>query len=207
MEISEKILGYLLSAYQPDGIIIYGSYADGSSNKNSDFDALVIAGCKKAHDSSVIAGTVLDVFVYPPETFQEEYDPEDFLQVFDGKIILDKSGMAEQLKSRVIDFIDRVPRKTNEEIRQELDWCSKMLARTMREDAEGYYRWHWLLSDSLEIYSDIRGLYYFGPKKTLRRMEQSDAESFRIFSKALKELNREYLSEWISRLDSLPPAV
>ena len=206
METMDKILEYLLDTYQPESIIAYGSWADGSANENSDFDALVIAGRKKAHDSSVIAGTVLDVFVYPPETFQEAYDPEEFLQVFDGKIILDKSGLAEQLKSRVLDYIDHVPRKTDEEIRQELDWCGKMLARTMREDAEGYYRWHWLLSDSLEIYSDIRGLYYFGPKKTLRHMEQSDAESFRICSKALKEMNREYLSEWISRLDSLASA-
>ena len=203
MNVTDTIIEYLLEKYQPDGLITYGSFADGSANETSDFDALVIAGHVKAHDSSVVGGTVLDVFVYPPETFQKEYDPEEFLQVFDGKIVLDRSGTAGQLKQRVLDYIDSIPLKTGEEIRQELDWCGKMLARTAGGDAEGYYRWHWLLFDSLEIYSDVRGLRYFGPKKALRRMAQSDPESFRICSRALKEFSRESLSEWISRLQSL----
>ena len=203
METAEKIIEYLRETYHPDSIITYGSFADGSANENSDFDALVIAGREKKHDASLVGGTVLDVFVYPPETFRQEYDPEEFLQVFDGKIILDKNGIAGQLKNRVLSYIDAIPGKTAEEIRQELDWCGKMLARTLRGDAEGYYRWHWVLSDSLEIYSDIRGLHYFGPKKALRLMEQSDPQSFRACSRALGELNREYLSEWISRLEYL----
>ena len=207
MNVTETIIEYLLKTYQPDGIITYGSFADGSANENSDFDALVIAGHEKTHDASVIGNTVLDVFVYPAKTFQAEYDPEDFLQVYDGKIILDKTGTAGQLKNRILDYIDSIPAKTAEEIRQELDWCGKMYARTLRGDAEGYYRWHWLLSDSLEIYADIRGLHYFGPKKTLRLMEQSDPESFRICSQALKELNREYLSDWLSRLTKLSAGV
>lgn len=44
----------------------------------------------------------------------------------------------------------------------------------MREDTDGYYRWHWLLYDSLEIYFDVKGLHYYGPKKALRYMEQTD---------------------------------
>ena len=43
----------------------------------------------------------------------------------------------------------------------------RMLLRTMRGDVEGYYRWHWLLCDSLEIYFDIKGIHYYGPKKQL----------------------------------------
>ena len=203
MEIEDKIISYLSEAYQPDAIITYGSFADGSANRNSDFDALVIANCPKKHDTSVIENTVLDVFVYPWEMFQSEYDPEDFVQVFDGNIILDKSGAAQQLKNRVLDYIEHIPPKTSDEIRQELDWCEKMVARTSREDAEGYYRWHWVLTDSLEIYSDVKGMYYYGPKKTLRSMEQTDAEAFQIYSKALKELNRDYLSTWITHLKML----
>jgi len=43
MEITDKIFAYLKDTYQPDAIIVYGSFADGSATKNSDFDALVIA--------------------------------------------------------------------------------------------------------------------------------------------------------------------
>ena len=205
MEIADKIIRHLIETYQPDAIIAYGSFADGSANEHSDFDALVIAGKRRMHDSSVIDGIVLDVFIYPPETFQSEIDPEEFIQVWDGKIILDANGAAARLQQRVLDFIAHMPKKTVEEIQQEIRWCEKMLSRTMREDTEGYYRWHWVLFDSLEIYFDAKGLHYYGPKKALRFLEQTDPEAFRIYAKALRELKRESLSEWISHLKSISP--
>ena len=92
------------------------------------------------------------------------------------------------------------PKKSDEERRQALDWCGKMLARTQRDDAEGAYRWHWLLIDSLEIYFDLHGLPYYGPKKALRTMEQTDPEAFSLYSKALNSMNRDALSAWIACL-------
>ena len=46
--------------YQPYAIIAYGSFADGSANKYSDFDALVISDKGRMHDSSVIDNIVYD---------------------------------------------------------------------------------------------------------------------------------------------------
>lgn len=200
---TEKIVGYLKKTYQPDAVIVYGSFADGSANLNSDFDALIIAGKEKAHDSSIVDGVVLDVFVYPAETFAADYDPEEFMQVWDGKIVLDEHGIAGQLKAKVLDYIEHLPKKTVTEVAQEVEWCEKMLLRTMREDVEGYYRWHWVLCDSLEIYFDIKGLHYYGPKKALRLMEKSDAEAFGLYAKALREFDRESLSAWIDYLKSM----
>ena len=200
---TEKIMEYLNRTYQTDAIVVYGSFADGSANRNSDFDALVIADSGKTHDASVVDGVVLDVFVYPAETFLAEYDPEEFVQVWDGKIVLDEHGIAGQLKAKVLDYIEHLPKKTATEVAQEVEWCEKMLLRTMREDVEGYYRWHWVLCDSLEIYFDIRGLHYYGPKKMLRLMEKSDAEAFGLYAKALREFDRESLSEWIAYLKSM----
>ena len=200
---TEKIVGYLKKTYQPDAVIVYGSFADGSANLNSDFDALIIAGKEKAHDSSIVDGVVLDVFVYPAETFSTDYDPEEFVQVWDGKIVLDEHGIAGQLKAKVLDYIEHLPKKTVTEVAQEVEWCEKMLLRTMREDVEGYYRWHWVLCDSLEIYFDIKGLHYYGPKKTLQLMEKSDAEAFGLYAKALREFDRESLSAWIDYLKSM----
>lgn len=206
VNLADTITNYLIDTYDPSAIILYGSFADGSANENSDFDALVIADHQKTHDASVISGTVLDVFVYPAEVFQKAYDPEDFVQVFDGKIILDKTGTARQLQERVLDYIAQTPLKTADEIQQELDWCEKMLARTLRGDAEGYYRWHWLLCDSLEIYFDVKGLHYYGPKKALRYVARTDPEAFRLYSLALKELSREPLSAWVRYLRQLSDA-
>ena len=200
---TEKIMDYLKKTYQPDAVIVYGSFADGSANLNSDFDALVIAGKEKTHDSSVVDGVVLDVFVYPAETFSTDYDPEEFVQVWDGKIVLDEHGIAGQLKAKVLDYIEHLPKKTATEVAQEVEWCEKMLLRTMREDVEGYYRWHWVLCDSLEIYFDVMGLHYYGPKKALRLMEKSDVEAFGLYAKALREFDRESLSAWIAYLKSM----
>ena len=97
---NDLIIKYLTETYSPEAIIVYGSYADGSANENSDFDALVITESVKTHDSSEVANTILDVWVYPAMYFNDEYDPDEFIQVFDGKIVLDKNGTAEKLKAR-----------------------------------------------------------------------------------------------------------
>lgn len=167
------------------------------------FDALIIAGEEKTHDSSIVDGMVPDVFVYPPETFAADYDPEEFVQVWDGKIVLDEHGIAGRLKTKILDYIEQLPKKTAGEIAQEVEWCEKMLLRTMREDVEGYYRWHRVLYDSLEIYFDVKGLHYYGPKKALRLMGKSDAEAFGLYAKALRELDRESLSAWIDYFKSM----
>ena len=197
MEKKETILNYIEETYRPEAVIVYGSFANGTAGPGSDFDALVIADHGKTHDSSVIDGTVLDVFVYPPEQFRSDYDPEEFVQVWNGKIVLDRNGTAEVLQKRVRDFIRDVPRKSREEILEEILWCEKMLSRAARGDAEGYYRWHWLLADSLEVYSDMKGQYFFGLKKALRTMKESDPEAYGIYAKALREFTYENLSEWI----------
>lgn len=145
-------------------------------------------------------GIILDVFVYPTDTFQSEYDPEEFVQIWDGKIILDKNGIADHLQKQVLSYIEHTPKKSPDEIQQEISWCEKMLLRTARNDAEGFYRWHWVLFDSLEIYCDVKGLHYYGPKKALRLMEHTDDEAFQIYSKALRIFEREHLSEWVSYL-------
>ena len=199
----QKIVEYLRNTYNPTAIIKYGSYADGSANENSDFDALVIAGDCEKHDLFAVVDTVLDVWIYPEKKFFSEYDPGKFLQVFDGIVIQDQNGVAENLIRKVNEHIDQTPAKSDDEIEQEIKWCEKMLARTVREDAEGYYRWHWLLMDSLEIYFDIKHLYYHGPKKALRFMKDNDPMAFDVYLRALKEMKRDNLAQWIEVLKNM----
>lgn len=201
--LEREIFDYLVQRYRPEAVVVYGSFADGSAGQNSDFDALVIAPGAQRHDASTVSGTVLDVFVYPPETFTDAYDPEDFVQVFDGKILLDEHGTAARLKSRVLDYLESLPRKSADERQQEADWCRKMLLRAQRGDAEGLYRWHWLLSESLELYCDGRGWRCFGPKKTLRRLALEDAAGFALCERALREFSPDALSAWIGHVEGV----
>lgn len=49
----EKIIEYIKQKYNPLSIILYGSYANGTNNLNSDFDALVISyDHEQFHDTS-----------------------------------------------------------------------------------------------------------------------------------------------------------
>lgn len=197
-----RIIEYLKKEYAPLSVIVYGSYADGSQNENSDFDALVISEKhRKFHDVSFVEGIQLDVFVYPQEYFQNETNYEEFVQIFDGKIVLDKDGCGVALQNQVLEYLKAQPGKTAEDLKNDVAWCKKMALRTERNDAEGMFRWHWLLTDSLEIFCDLVGYPYRGPKKSLRWMEKQYPEEFQCYISAMERLDTQVLREWVSCLE------
>lgn len=197
----DEILTYLREKYAPLSVILYGSWADGTQDADSDWDALVItADGVQSHDTSVVAGVQLDVFVYPSQCLEGEFDLEQVIQIHEGRLLWDHEGMGDALMRRVQAYVDGLPRKTEEEIRDGIAWCRKMCLRTQREDAEGLFRWHWLLTESLEIYCDASGRHYWGHKKTLAWMQRHFPEDFACYTRALKEFSQESLQDWIACL-------
>lgn len=200
----EQIIEYIKQAYNPLSVILYGSYADGTNNLNSDFDALVISDSHEVfHDTSFVNEIQLDVFVYPVSYFDKDYSCEDFVQIFDGKIILDTNDKGKTLKSCVLSYIENRPQKTYAEIQADIDWCVKMYERTKRCDAEGMYRWHWVLVDSLEIFCNSLHHIYPGPKKSLKWMKENHPEAFACYEKALNDFSTESLLNRISYLKNI----
>ncbi|WP_243431727.1 nucleotidyltransferase domain-containing protein [Clostridium botulinum] len=196
-----KIINYILNKYEPHTIILYGSYADGSNNINSDFDALVITDKKcKFHDGNEADGIKLDVFIYNTSLFKNDINYEEYVQIHDGNIVIDKYGIGKKLQEKVCEFIKNMPKKSREEKQHQIEWCEKMFLRTKREDAEGYFRWHWLLVDSLEIYFSICDEYYYGPKKSLAKLKNKNPEAFNYYNNALTKFDFESLKEWIDYL-------
>ena len=194
----DQIIEYIKREYNPLSIILYGSYANGTNNLNSDFDALVISrDHEQYHDTSFVAGIQLDVFIYPSTFFDGDYDCNDFIQIFDGKIITDNRDLGKNLQTRVLSHLQNRPRKTNAEIQANIDWCVKMFERVKRRDTEGMFRWHWVLIDSLEIFCDISHHPYLGPKKSLKWMEANNPTAFSCYKKALTEFSMESLKNWI----------
>lgn len=203
MNFMEKIIAYLKQTYHPLSILVYGSYRDGTQNLNSDFDALVISGSHDVfHDTGFLDSIQLDVFVYPESYFEKEYDCDAFLQILDAEVILDTENKGANLKNQVVSYVQNLPHKTDEEIQKGVDWCVKMLARAQRGDAEGAFRWHWVLTDSLEIFCDKLHRLYLGPKKTLKWMETEYPQAFALYKKALTDFSLESLSGWIDYLQS-----
>lgn len=200
---NKEIIEYLKEKYCPLGLIMYGSFADGSNNLNSDFDALVISSHnQECHDHSYVQGIELDVFVYPKSKLDEDC-LDDFIQIFDGQIVIDTDDMMKDLKEKVNAYIQNYPKTSASENEHSIAWCQKMLKRTKRNDMEGYYRLHWLLTESLKIYFEIKGLYYFGPKKALKQMQQHDETASIIYYETLKNPTYENVGKWIEILSQL----
>lgn len=199
----EGILSYLKKAYDPLAMILYGSYADGSDNLNSDYDALLVTEVGVFyHDTSVVEDVQLDVFVYPVSDLGENCDLAEFVQIFDGKIILDTDGIGQSFKDRVVELIMNQPAISHQKIMEDLQWCRKMLLRIRRDDAEGLYRWHWLLVDSLEIACEILHYPYCGPKKSLAWMKKEYPDLFDRYHNALQKQDMEALGSWIQCLEN-----
>lgn len=192
-----------MEKYHPSVLIAYGSFADGSAGPGSDYDAMLVYNGPECHDGSVVGGTALDVFCYPEDRFADSFNPEDYLGVYDGIILMDTHGLGQRIRDRVRNFIQSTPQKTEAQLRHEIEWCKKMLVRSHRGDAEGYFRWHWVLVDSLEIYFDIVGRFYFGPKKSLRYLKENDSWGFACYEAALREFSADSLRAWIRYLESL----
>lgn len=199
----QKIIDYLKRKYNPASIILYGSYSDKTNNLNSDFDALVISlDHEQFHDTSFVDGIELDVFVYPVSYFEGEFNCDDFVQIFDGKIVLDNGNFGKNIRKKVISYIESRPKKSKSEIGADVDWCTKMLGRAKRNDAEGMFRWHWVLIDSLEIFFDVLGEAYFGPKKALKRLNEIDPIGFDLYKQALESFDIISLENWIMYIKS-----
>lgn len=117
---------------------------------------------------------MLDVFVYPAETFSADYDPVEFVQVWDGKIVLDQHGIAGQLKAKVLDYIEHLPKKTVTEVAQEVEWCEKTLRLMEKSDAEAFGLYAKALREfdreSLSAWIDyLKSMVNIRPDGTLKR--------------------------------------
>ncbi len=195
------ILTTLAAEYDPVAIIVYGSFADGTSNLFSDFDALLITrDGERRHDSRFVDCTQLDVFIHPLSDFEGAYDPAEYVQICGGQILLDRDGVAEALLKNVERFLDSRAKKTPEELRLDVEWCEKMLRRAERTDAEGCFRRHWLIVDSLEIYTELCGWPYLGPKKALGQLEKKEKAAYGLYEKALTDGGNEALAAWVAHI-------
>ena len=196
----DAAIEYLKNTYDPVAMILYGSYADGTMDQNSDLDILVITrdGIEN-HDLSVIDGLQLDAFVQNLEQLRL-MNPMDYIQLYDGKVIFRAGFDASELINQVRAYVHQKPAKSHEQICQDVQWCEKMLERVGRCDPEGFYRWHWVLTESLEIFCEMMGRFYFGPKKSILWMKEHAPESYEIYCRALAEFDIESLKKWIAHL-------
>ena len=59
-----------------------------------------------------------------------------------------------------------------------------------------------MLIDSLEIFCDIMRHPYFGPKKSLKWMEENHPAAFTYYKKALTDFSVDSLERWLAFLNA-----
>jgi len=182
--IIENIRNYLKEQYNCHSIILYGSFANGTYTDESDID--IICFCDnvlKKNDTTIINGRQLDAWMYDTNMMTKQ---EELLHINGGKILLDEKDLCTTLLANIEELFNEGARKlTLEEINFQKNWLMKMLNRAKKDDIEGNFRYHWMLVDSLEIYFDIKGLWYLGPKKSLYWLKENDRNAYKLFNDAL----------------------
>ncbi|MDU2566408.1 MULTISPECIES: nucleotidyltransferase domain-containing protein [Anaerococcus] len=188
----QKIITYLKEKYNPLTIALYGSYADGTYNQNSDFDCLIIVKYKDySHDDHLIDNVRLDCFIYTEDEIKTK-SIEEFITIYKANIIYD-TGIGKQLKSEVEKYVDSFTYKDKEFL---VSWIKKTLWRIGSVDDDSNFRAITFLSESLEDYCLLRDIFYFGSKKSIKYLKKEDKIGYNLFYKAISTRTNDSIIDW-----------
>lgn len=194
----EYIVSDLVKRHKCHTIIMYGSYADNTNTPESDIDILCLNnGNRVVQDARYIDEFYLDAWVYPEKNIMIT---RDFIHVKDAKVLLEKDKIGTNLIKRVQDLYNSgVDNKiTKDKVEGYRLWAEKMINRSKKGDIEGNYRRHWLANDLLEIYFEIRNIWFLGSKRSFKYLIDNDIKAYQLFDelyssnndiKILKELS------------------
>ena len=184
-ELLDYVIKYIIEQYNCHSIILYGSFANGGYTDESDIDLLCFSDdYNKENDTTILNNRQLDAWIY---NSQDMNDISQFLHVKDGKIILDNKNKCSEFLANIDLMFDEGPKQLTDKEKDFLkDWLKKMLRRAKKGDIEGNFRYHWMLTDMLEIYFNIKGIWYLGPKKSLNWLYENDKTIYQMFDKALR---------------------
>lgn len=180
----DEVKSYLIEKYHCHSIVLYGSYANNTETSESDVDLICFSDeCESKNDTSIFQGVQLDAWIYSTKIMENS---EELLHIREGNIVFDEKGLSNKMLKDINEVFNRGPqKKTHEEKAFLVSWMNKMLRRAGKGDIEGDFRYHWLLVDSLEIYFNLRDLWYLGPKKSLIWLEENDEITYSLFKEAL----------------------
>lgn len=183
-----RLVEELVARHGCHTVLLYGSRALGMATAESDYDLLgVRAEGEVTRDARVVEGFFLDAFVYPEKEVEEK--AATLLQLRGGVVLREERGIATRLLEKVNAVLGAPPAPLPEaEARMRRVWCQKMIERIRSggpEDVVAHHRRAWLLTDALEIFFELRGRHFLGPKESFRWLRDHDPDTYRIFAEAL----------------------
>jgi len=200
----KEIEAYLLKKYDCHTIILYGSYSRGDHTEESDVDLICFSDSvvEDTNEVEFIDEKQLDAWIYPTDKMKQS---EPFLRVHKGEIWINKKGLAEEFLASIHNTFEQGPKQLTDDEKDFLkSWLKKMQVRSAKNDLEGNYRFHWMLKDSLEIYFELKGEWFLGPKVSFQRLKENDSKAFDLFNRALsmdaKDISSKELIDYLCEL-------
>jgi len=199
----EELTKYLIQKYNCHSVFLYGSYSFGDYTDESDVDIICFSDHKTvSNDINLFKGKQLDIWIHHTDKLNK---PDDFLSVKGGKILLNQRNLAETFLLDIEAIFKKGPKKLSLEEKEFIKgWLFKMYKRTSKNDLEGNYRYYWLLKESLEIYFELKGLWYLGPKKSFRWLKENDDYAYKLFESVFqKAIDPKDIEELLAYLKSI----
>lgn len=183
VEITQAV-HYLSKKYPVATVLLYGSYAVNLHTTNSDMDLIVFTNINKAtHETAEFNLHLLDAWVYDKDSINSI---DNYLHIYPFITLRDDFLIARELEKRIVEHRRLIAVKPTDYEKTQLRlWLNKMLQRAREDDIIGQYRYNTLLNDFPELYCRFKGLYYDGPIKTIRIMQENDPSLFDIYSQLL----------------------
>lgn len=171
----DNAVAFLNGKFEFELLILYGSYANGLNNAESDIDMIGFADIPEfIHESAMIDGHMLDAWIYPIAVIS---DIGKTMHILPCRILIDKNDKGTELLHRIEEERKKNTKKLSGKEREQMDsWVEKMLKRAGQDGPEARYRYTWLLNDFPELYCNYLGIYYDGPMKTIKNILSGDRE-------------------------------
>ena len=176
----ETAIAFLGGKFEFDLLILYGSYANGLNNGESDIDMIGFADIPEfTHESAMIDGHMLDAWIYPTAVIS---DISKTMHILPCRIVIDIDDRGPGLLRSIEEERKKNTKKLSGKEREQMDsWVEKMLRRAGQDGPEARYRYNWLLNDFPELYCNYSGIYYDGPIKTIKNVLSRDTEIGKLY--------------------------
>jgi hypothetical protein len=183
-ELLNLLRRYLTEQFGCHTAILYGSRARDDWDALSDIDVIAFRDAGEAgHIAHRWHDLYLDLFIYPTAT----KPAPDWLRLHGGRVLFQRGSDGDEILAAVGGMLAAGPEHLSaDDARTGRLWAEKMLARAEKDDPEGDYRRHWLLTALLEDYFALRGRWYLGPKRSLALLQREEPRDFAVFCRALE---------------------
>ncbi|AJQ93164.1 nucleotidyltransferase domain-containing protein [Gynuella sunshinyii] len=176
----------LVRRHQALLVILYGSVARGDVTENSDIDiACFCQNPQVSQDVQTFEGSRLDAWIYDVAALDPQRN--DFLRMGGGEILfndgIDGVAFLTSVQARIIQGPGELQENTRNQL---IEWSTNMLQRAGGDSVEAHFRRCWLPCELLEIYFQLRAMWYLGSKQSFKWLRDHDQESFVLFQQCYR---------------------